>query len=383
MKEHDLIRFSTVSSTSDIIVVGAGIVGCAIGDELSRRGASVQIVDERAPGMGATQASAGMLAPYIEAREEGPLLAMTARSLSLFDAFVSDVVARSGHDVVYRRCGSLDVAFQPHPLARFETMAAALERLGVKSQVLDAAGVRREEPQLSEDVTGGLLIPVHGYVAAGQLTTALATAARNQGAQMVEHASVKRVAHQHGELRVETTRGVLTASQVVLAAGSWAGQITLESIPAKPPIRPVRGQLVQVKWTGPPLRRIVWGERCYLVPWEDGTLLIGATVEDAGFDERATVAGVHDLIEAACELVPHAWAAGFSTARVGLRPASPDELPVIGRSAVIPQLMYACGHYRNGVLLAPLTAQLVADAMLDGVIDPMLELTRPSRFGAL
>ena len=110
---------------------------------------------------------------------------------------------------------------------------------------------------------------------------------------------------------------------------------------------------------------MTWSGRCYLVPWDDGTLLVGATVEEAGFDERTTVAGVRDLLDAACELVPRAWTAGFLGARVGLRPATPDDLPVIGPSSVMPNLMYATGHYRNGVLLAPLTAQLVADAMLE------------------
>jgi glycine oxidase len=112
-------------------------------------------------------------------------------------------------------------------------------------------------------------------------------------------------------------------------------------------------------------------------------LLVGATVEDAGFDERTTAAGVHDLVEAVCELVPHAWGAAFTVARAGLRPASPDELPLIGRSTAVPALMYACGHYRNGVLLAPLTARMVADDLIDGVVDPMLTLTRPQRFGPL
>ena len=114
------------------------------------------------------------------------------------------------------------------------------------------------------------------------------------------------------------------------------------------------------------------------MPWDDGTLLVGATVEEAGFDERATVAGVRDLLDAACEIVPHAWTAGFRGARVGLRPATTDDLPVIGASAALPNLMYATGHYRNGVLLAPLTAQLVADAMLDNRIDPLLAAVGPS-----
>ena len=143
------------------------------------------------------------------------------------------------------------------------------------------------------------------------------------------------------------------------------------------------GQLLSLAWTGTPLRRVTWSSRCYLVPWDDGTLLVGATVEEAGFDERTTVAGVRDLLDAACELVPHAWESGFRGARVGLRPATPDDLPVIGLSRAMPNLMYATGHYRNGVLLAPLTAQLVADVMLDNRIDPMLEVVRPSRFGDL
>ena len=128
---------------------------------------------------------------------------------------------------------------------------------------------------------------------------------------------------------------------------------------------------------------MTWSGRCYLVPWEDGTLLVGATVEEAGFDERTTAAGVRDLLDAACDVVPRAWNAAFVGARVGLRPASADGLPVIGPSSVVPNVMYATGHYRNGVLLAPLTAQLVADAMLENRVDPLLASVSPSRFGAL
>jgi glycine/D-amino acid oxidase-like deaminating enzyme len=148
------------------------------------------------------------------------------------------------------------------------------------------------------------------------------------------------------------------------------------------PVRPVRGQLLYLAWSGAPLRRVTWSSGCYLVPWEDGTLLVGATVEEAGFDERTTVEGVRGLLDAVCAIVPHACTAAFTGARVGLRPATIDNLPVIGPSAVVPNLMYATGHYRNGVLLAPLTAQLVADAMLDNRLDPMLAPVSPARFGA-
>lgn len=252
------------------------------------------------------------------------------------------------------------------------------------AELLDRRGVRAEEPHLTEEVLGGLSVPSHGYVAASDLTRALVTAARHHGAQLVERGRARRISTaSNGDLLIETEGGSLTGKGAVMAAGSWSAQVEIVGVAARVPIRPVRGQLLQLAWNGPPLRRVTWGERCYLVPWEDGTLLVGATVEDAGFDERTTAAGVHDLLAAAFELVPRAWTAGFTAARAGLRPASSDELPVIGSSCVIPNLMYATGHYRNGVLLAPLTAQLVADAMLEHRIDPLMEITSPRRFGEL
>jgi len=191
---------------------------------------------------------------------------------------------------------------------------------------------------------------------------------------------VRRISAQSDDLIVETDRGTLTADAVVLAAGSWSGEIGVNGVSARLPMRPVRGQLLYLNWTGTPMRRVIWTHRCYFVPWDDGTLLVGATMEEAGFDERVTVAGVRDLLESACELIPHVWSAGFRGARVGLRPGTPDDLPVIGMSARVPKLFYATGHYRNGVLLAPLTARLVADALLDRRIDPALASVSPSRF---
>jgi glycine oxidase len=248
---------------------------------------------------------------------------------------------------------------------------------------VDAQAVRSEEPQLGDGAIGGLLIESHGFVAAGDLTRALCAAARRHGAQVVEGSKVRRIAQRDGDMVVETDRGRLTGNAVVLAAGSWSGEIAIEGVSATVPVRPVRGQLLHLGWSGTPLRRVTWSGRCYLVPWEDGTLLVGATVEDVGFDERVTVAGVRGLLQAACEVVPRAWTAGFVGARVGLRPATADDLPVIGPSTVVPNLMYATGHYRNGVLLAPLTAKLVADALLENRMDPLLELVKPARFGAL
>jgi glycine oxidase len=371
------------SRPSDIVVVGAGIVGCAVAHELARRGASVQVLDERHAGMGATQASAGVLAPYIEADERSPLLALTVRSLDLFDDFVARASSDSGIAVPYRRTGTLDVALHEAGMGKLRATAALLAARDVAAEIVDGHAARGEEPHLAADVAGGLLIPAHGFVAAGELTRALATAARRHGAQVIEGGRVRRIARADGDYIVETGRGTIAGNAVVIAAGSWSGQIDVDGIPGRLPVRPVRGQLLHVGWNGPSLRRVTWSERCYVVPWDDGTVLVGATVEEAGFDERATVAGVRDLLDAACDLLPRAWTAGFLGARVGLRPATPDGLPIIGASGVLPNLFYATGHYRNGVLLAPLTAQVVADAMLDDRVDPLLAAVTARRFGEL
>jgi len=363
------------------VVVGAGIIGCAVAYELARRGATVQIVDDRAAGAGATQASAGVLAPFIEARHGGPLAELTARGLEVFDGFVAGAAAAAGAPIPYQRTGTLDAALDDASLAIYAQTASVLAAKGIVAQLLDGRAVRAEEPHLSAAAVGGLLIPCHGYVAASDLTRALAAAALRHGAQVVEQGRVRRISVSGGELLLETDGSPLRGRAAVIAAGSWASQVDVDGTAMRVPVKPIRGQLVQLAWSGAPLRRVVWGERCYVVPWQDGTVLVGATVEDAGFDERTTVAGVSDLLEAACELLPHAWTASVAAARVGLRPGTPDELPIIGRSTVLPNVIYATGHYRNGVLLSGLTAQLVAGVLLDDADDPLLALTRPDRFG--
>jgi len=367
----------------DIIVIGAGIVGCSIAYELARRGAAVQIVEERKPGMGATQAAAGILAPHIEVDSPTSFLDLAVRSLHLFDDFIARTQADSGITVLYRRTGTLQVATSDEGMRELRNAAARLEAQHVVLGLLDAQALLAEEPHLSSDVVGGLVVPLHGFVAAGELVRALAGAARLRGAQVIEGRQVLRIVFAKGQVTVETNHGPLSGSAVVLAAGSWSGHIEIVGLPARAPVRPIRGQLLRLAWKGPMIRRVVWSERCYLVPWDDGTLLVGATVEDAGFDERTTAAGVRDLLEAACEIVPGAWTAGFIDARAGLRPASADLLPIIGASRVFPNLMYATAHYRNGVLLAPVTAAIVADALLDNRIDSALAALSPQRFGDL
>ena len=181
------------------------------------------------------------------------------------------------------------------------------------ARLLDAAGVRAEEPQLGDGVVGGLLIDTHGFVAAGELTRALAVAATR--ARRAVRRAEPRASHREPRRRRSsstTDRGSLHGDAVVVAAGSWSGEIAIDGVTAHVPVRPVRGQLLSLAWIGTPLRRVTWSRRCYLVPWDDGTVLVGATVEEVGFDERATVAGVRDLLDAACDRGPARVGRGLS-----------------------------------------------------------------------
>jgi glycine oxidase len=374
----------TSSHSSNILVVGAGIVGCAIAYELARRGASVHVIDDRLPGMGATQASAGMLAPYTEAKDRNELfLDLAVRSLELYDEFVARAAGDAGAAIGYNRTGTIEIADTAERMTDLRDIARRLAGRGVALEVLDAPAARAQEPELGHDVAGALLIGAHGYVNALALARALFQAARCLGATFMEGGRVRRISRHGGDLQVEADNRTLAAQTVVVAAGSWSGQIEIEGAAALP-VRPVRGQMLHLTWkSSPALRRVTWGERCYLVPWDDGTLLVGATMEEVGFDEKTTTAGVQTLLDAACALVPHVRDAGFLGARAGLRPGTPDAMPIVGWSRSVPNVMYATGHFRNGVLLAPLTAQLVADAILAGRVDPALEAIGPERFGEL
>ena len=359
----------------DVVVAGAGIIGCAIARELGARGVGCTLVDDRPPGDGATQASAGMLAPYVEAHEHGPLRDLGVRSLELYDDWIASVRRESGVDVEYRRVGTLEVALDPSHAADLQTGARQNEAAG--AQWTDGAQTRSSHPALGS-IVGALFTPVHGYVAAPQLTDALLAAAQRNGAR-VRRASVTRIAHDAGRVSVITTAGTLTCDHAVLAAGAWSSAIEVAGAGA-PPLRPVRGQLLHLGWHGHPLQTIIWGPECYVVPRVDGTVLVGATVEEVGFDERATSAGVRDLLDAACELLPEGWGATFLGARVGLRPATPDELPVLGPDPRVAGLVHATGHYRNGVLLAPITARVTADWIVDGNRDACFDALSVERF---
>jgi glycine oxidase len=352
-----------------VIVVGAGIIGCAVARELAVRGVACTVVDDRPVGGGATQASAGMLAPYVEAHAGGPLLDLAIRSLDLYQHWVVEVRHESGIEIEFAMIGTLEVALTA-------ARAVELRRSGrAHGGWLEPDDVARTYPQL-RPTTGAMSIEDHGYVDAPQLAAALARAAARAGATF-ERARVLAVTQESGRLRVTTTTAVHESSDVVLAAGAWTNAI--DGVPT-PPLRPVRGQLLQLEWRGRPLQTVIWGPDCYIVPRWDGSVLVGATVEEAGFDERTTEEGIRRLRDAAADLLPVTKELRLIEARVGLRPATPDDLPVIGPDPIVPGLFHASGHYRNGVLLAPITAQLIGDLVVDGKRDVCLAAFAPDRF---
>ena len=348
--------------------------------EFGRRGAAVRVLECRDIGRGATQASAGVLAPFIEADHAGPLRELGVRSLALYDEFMADVAGAGGTEVPYARSGTLEVASDQGALARLAHAHVDLLAAGVDCRFLNRAETRQAEPQLGDGVLAALLVPSHGFVGAAALTAALRRAGAGHGVSFLTARAVSRVSANDGGISVTTAEGTVTSDFAVLAAGSWSGRVAVDGVPPLP-VRPVRGQLLRLVWRGAPLARVIWSPTCYVVPWQDGSLLVGATVEDVGFDEHATVSGVATLLDAVRDLLPATRDAGFEEVRVGLRPGTPDGLPAIGWSPSQPRLAYATGHYRTGVLLAPLTARLVADLVLEGREDPLLTAVAPARFG--
>lgn len=361
-----------------ITVVGAGIIGCSVAYELASRGTRVHVVDMRGPGLGATQASAGILAPYVEGHIDA-LLNLGICSLSLYDSFVARTSEDARQPIEYERAGTLQVAVDADEAEALEAAARRLARSGVAHTLMDGEEARRLEPLLSPRICTALVLPQHGYVRVAQLTSALAAAAANRGTTTTT-AAVQHVESSDRAVVVTTSAGAIESDAVVIAAGSWTNALARPLV-TPPPVRPIRGQLLHLHFNRPPLSRVVWGTGCYLVPWHDGSLLVGATVEDVGFDESATAAGVTHLLKSSAELLTTTLTARFDAVRVGLRPGTPDELPLIGPSSTMRGVYYASGHYRNGVLLSPLTAKLVVDLVIDGRHSPELELVRPDRFG--
>ena len=366
-----------------MIVVGAGIVGCTVAYELARSGAGVTVIEPRTPGQGATRASAGILAPDIEGHGSTLLRLLGRRSIAMYDDFIAQLRADSGQEIVYERNGTFELAFSDDDVHRLEELAAALRRDRIEARWLAPAEFDAIEPHAAKSARGALLIPIHGFVGVTALTLAAAAAAQKYGATFLSGAGAIRIFPMpHGRVGVESSDAKWDADRVVLAAGSWSSMITVQDAD-QIPVKPIRGQLIQLKSDPGAIRRVIWGPDGYLVPWPDGSVLVGSTVEDVGFDEQHTDEAVAKLRGAAASLVPSLAHAELTGIRTGLRPKGPDDLPMLGSSNVVPGLIYATAHYRNGVMFAPLTVKLAGDLVFDRPADPALGDLDPARVGRL
>jgi glycine oxidase len=365
------------------IVVGAGVVGCTVAYELAKSGARVQVLEPRMPGQGATRASAGILAPFIEGHGSKLLRDLGKRSLDLYEPFIARLREDSGHQLIYTRNGTFELAFSDEDVTRLRELADWLGTQQIESQWIEPSGFSDVEPQAAANAQGALLIPSHGFVGVTSLTLAAAAAAETFGAHFsIATGAIRIFAMPDGRVGVHTADATLEADRVVLAAGSWSSQITVDGADAVP-VKPIRGQLIQLQTDPGAIHRVMWGPDGYLVPWPDGSVLVGSTVEDVGFDEAHTDEAVAKLRAAAATLVPSLAGAEMSSVRTGLRPKGPDDLPILGPSRAVPGLVYATAHYRNGVLFTPLTVELVRDLVFDRVADPALRDLDPARVGSL
>jgi len=362
---------------TDVLIVGGGIIGCALAYYLAKEGVRSTVLERGEIGGEASGASAGMLAPLAEAHGPGPFLDLALRSLRMFPTLVEELQELTGIDVGYWECGLLKVALSPSDEARLRARYQWLSSLGMGVELLRGEEARLLEPRLSPQVTLALLSPQEGQVEAGSLTQALAEAARRLGAVIEVGTEALGLIHRKGRVMgVRTPQGRLLAAAVIVAAGAWSGRLLKAvGIPIDTP--PIRGQMVA--YHGLVVRHIIWGPEGYLVPKPRGFTYAGATVERVGFRARTTRVGLRRLRRMAGHMVPLLARAEVASSWAGLRPGSPDGLPVMGPMPQWEGLWVASGHFRNGVLLAPATGQALARWLVHGEAES-LEPFSPARF---
>jgi glycine oxidase len=372
----------------DVIVVGAGVIGLAIAWRAARSGLRVSVVDPAA-GAGASHVAAGMLAPVTEADYNAEaLLALNLASATRYPDFVAELEQDSGIDPAYRAIGTLLVAFDADDLAAVTELHAFQSHLGLVSERLTIREARRLEPMLAPGARGALLVEGDHQVDPRRLVSALLAGCRRSGVELVARKVTAVDVRGLRATGVLLEGGTLHAHHVVLAAGAWTGSIGGLPPEAFACLRPVKGQILRLEVPAAQrpllshnIRGLVHGTSLYLVPRLDGELVIGATVEEQGFDTTVTAGATHELLRDAIEIVPACSESRLVSTLAGLRPGTPDNGPLLG-PAHLENLLVATGHHRNGVLLAPLTADLVVDALYTGELPALARPFAADRFSA-
>lgn len=367
----------------DAVVVGAGVIGLAVAWELHAIGHSVLVVDRARPGAAATNVAAGMLAPVGELDFGEPeLLEMNMISAGMYPEFVASVERVCGGTLGYRRTGGLHVALDRDEAAELKRVLDLQLSSGLRAEWLGPAAARDLEPGISPTLTGAVLVEDDGALDPRVLVAGLLEALATEGVEVRGGTEVTGLRQKGGRVEgVELSDGSRVGARNVIAAmGADSGRTEWLPSDLRPPVRPVKGQILELKGdpADPVCDRILASERVYLVPRRDGRLIVGATVEELGFDDRVTAGGVHELLREAYRLLPEVAELEFVAAVAGLRPGTPDNLPVVGKTR-LEGLLLATGHYRNGILLAPITARAIADLADGGTLSGPITAATPAR----
>ena len=375
------MQMSEQETTADVAIIGGGVIGLAIARALGLRGVrDVLIVERSSLGAEASSAAAGMLAPQAEADSADDFFQLCCQSRDLYPAFAQSLNEETGIDIELETSGTLYLAFTEEDERELEKRYEWQTRAGLEVEKLSGDMAKLLEPSISNGVRAALRFPLDTQVENRRLISALATANEALGVNVLTGVSVDSLnIKQHRVTGIETSRGFVACEKVVIACGAWTSQVINEALP-NPRIEPVRGQMVSFEATPQIARHVIYSPRGYVVPRRQGRLLAGSTTEHAGFDKRVTAAGVQSIVNSALEITPAIAALPLTSTWAGLRPRAADGLPVLGPCAEIAGVFYATGHYRNGILLTPVTAELLARAIVDEEVSPPLQIFSPDRF---
>jgi glycine oxidase len=365
----------------DVLVIGGGIIGGSIAFRLAQQNLSVALLDQQDFGREASWAAAGMLSPAPDSSADIPLVPFGRASLGLYPAFVEEVEEVSELAAHYRPRGAMELFFSADAERRLSTLVALHHALGLPTEPLPLDEARKLEPALGREVRAAALLPYEASVDNRALTLAVLAAAASSDVTMLPNTGVTELLHHaHKCTGVLAGGETYTAGNVVLAAGAFSGKIAGLS-PALA-TRPIRGQMLAFRSAAARLRGVVRSEHAYLVPRDDAEsqwIVAGSTIEDAGFEKRVTPQGIEHILSAIQEMVPELAGAEITETWCGLRPDTPDHLPLLG-PARLQNLAVATGHYRNGILLAPITAKLICEWITEGRVSMDWEIFNPERF---
>lgn len=374
----------SIKHSADVVVIGGGVIGLTIARALAQRGAGdVCLIERGSLGHEASFAAAGMLAPQAEANSQDDFFRLACRSRDLYAEFAASLRDETGIDVELDTTGTLYLALTDHDLVEIERRYAWQTAAGLAVEKLTPSQAQELEPCINSTVTGALRFPLDVQVENRRLLSALTNSVVKHGVSVHTGTSVESLNIERDRITgLRTSRGAISSPVVIIAAGTWSSFSRFSPVPIRSPleIEPVRGQMISFDARPQLTRHIIYSPRGYIVPRQDGRLLAGSTSERAGFAKQVTAGGISSILKNAQEISPSISALPIVDTWAGLRPRAPDNLPVLGPCDEIGGLFYATGHYRNGILLAPVTGELITEAVVAGVTSPLLGPFSPSRF---